>query len=151
MDMPIESVERKDGRAVPVVDYAKAEREWLQKKRIELNAMTTEEFIAWLDRKMAPFLRGVVPAMVIPPDPVMADRLAADVKATVRERIVADVLRAAGVDRRVEEAFAALLPTIQAKATALSSHVAAVLAEKPDEPWTAPVARLAQELGSAGA
>lgn len=27
-------------------------REWLQTHRIELNAMTTPEFIAWLDRKM---------------------------------------------------------------------------------------------------
>ena len=27
--------------------------EWLQTHRVELNAMTTPQFIAWLDRKMA--------------------------------------------------------------------------------------------------
>jgi hypothetical protein len=148
MGLPVESVERKDGRAVPVAAYAEAEREWLQRHRIELNAMTTGEFIDWLDRKMAPFLRDGVPAKVIPPAPVMAERLAADVKSNVREQIVTNVLLAAGVDRQVEEVYAALLPAIQIQSAALPSSVAGALTERPEEPWTAPIARMAAGLVS---
>jgi hypothetical protein len=146
MGLPVEPVERKDGRAVPVAAYAEAEREWLQRNRIELNAMTTDEFIAWLDQKMAPYLSDGVAAKVVPPAPVLADRLAGDVKSKVRERIVARVLSDAGVDRQVEEAYAALLPAIRSHQGSLSSRVAGELAESPEEPWTAPVERMADGL-----
>ena len=146
MDLPVEPVERKDGRAVPVADYAEDEREWLQRHRIELNAMTTGEFIAWLDRKMAPFLSDRVAAKVVPPASVIVARLAENVKSRVRERIVAEVLRAAGTERQVEEAYSVLLPTIEAQSATLPSRVADELTETPEEPWTAPVARMAEGL-----
>src|SRR5262249_52872201 len=49
-----EPVERKDGKRVPVAAYVPDKwRAWLQKHRSELNSMTTPEFVAWLDKKMA--------------------------------------------------------------------------------------------------
>ena len=45
--------------------------EWLQTHRIELNAMTTPELIAWLDRKMAEHSTG----KLIPPPVVIAVEL----------------------------------------------------------------------------
>ena len=45
--------------------------EWLQTHRVELNAMTTPEFIAWLDGKMAEHGAG----KLIPPDDVIAAEL----------------------------------------------------------------------------
>jgi DNA topoisomerase VI subunit B len=44
--------------------------EWLQHSRIELNAFTSAELIAWLDKKMAELGDG----KVIPPDDVLRDR-----------------------------------------------------------------------------
>jgi hypothetical protein len=148
MELPVESVERKNGRTVPVADYADNEREWLQQHRIELNAMTTGEFIAWLDHQIAPFLRGVIAAKVVPPAPVLSECLATDVKSKVREKIVAEVLRAAAVDRQVDTAYAAVLPAIKSQSATLASRVAGELIERPDEPWTAPVARMAEGLAA---
>jgi hypothetical protein len=69
--------------------------EWLQTHRVELNAMTTPNFIAWLDRKMAE--HGV--GKLVPPDDVLiADfdqRVEQKVRATLTERI----LREAGLGR----------------------------------------------------
>jgi hypothetical protein len=148
MGLPVESVERKNGRAVPVANYAEAERKWLQQNRIELNAMTTAEFIEWLDRKMSPFLRDGVAVKVIPPAAVMVDRLAGDVKSKVREKIVADVLQAAGVDWKVEAAFTALGPALQSQSALLMSHVGEALSAMPEVPWTVPVARVAEEIAA---
>jgi hypothetical protein len=46
--------------------------EWLQDHRVELNAMTTPQFIEWLDVKMAK--HGV--GKLIPPADVLEDELA---------------------------------------------------------------------------
>ena len=47
--------------------------EWLQGYRVELNAMTTPQFIEWLDRKFEPHI-----GKVVPPQPVLAERLEGD-------------------------------------------------------------------------
>src|SRR5262249_52737886 len=45
--------------------------EWLQTRRVELNAMTTPQFIQWLDDKMA----GLGGGKLIPPDDVLVAEL----------------------------------------------------------------------------
>ena len=59
MGLEVENVER-DERRKPVADYVRERgrrrhdwEEWLQTHRVELNAMTTPQFIEWLDGKMA--------------------------------------------------------------------------------------------------
>src|SRR5262249_18142923 len=53
MDLPVEPVERKGNRSVAVARYVPAsEARWLQSHRVELNAMTTPQFLEWLDAKM---------------------------------------------------------------------------------------------------
>jgi hypothetical protein len=57
MDLEVEDLEEEKQRK-PVARLRARPRgrdyweEWLQTHRVELNAMTTPEFIAWLDRKM---------------------------------------------------------------------------------------------------
>ena len=69
MGLPIERVQAK--KAVPVADYVDGEwREWLQANRVELNAMSTPSFLAWLDRKM----HGQT-GKLIPPAAVLTRRL----------------------------------------------------------------------------
>ena len=72
MGLEVETVEEKEQRK-PVADYV-LERddgddweEWLQTHRVELNAMTTPQFIAWLDGKMAEHGDG----KLIPPQDVL--------------------------------------------------------------------------------
>lgn len=75
MDLEVEGVETRS-RFSPVADYVLESqygaywRDWLQRSRIEINAMTTPQLIAWLDRKMAK-RHGV---KVIPPVSVLEAR-----------------------------------------------------------------------------
>ena len=56
MELQVEDVEEADRRK-PVANYIVARGrtwvDWLQRHRVELNAMTTPQLIAWLDSKMA--------------------------------------------------------------------------------------------------
>ena len=83
--------ERRKTRRKPVADYVhEYDREhgtewadWLQTHRVELNAMTTEQFIEWLDVKMAEHGDG----KLIPPPEVLEAELAKRVEAKLREDI----------------------------------------------------------------
>lgn len=91
----------------PVAQYVKDRAEdtnwaeWLQTQRVELNAMTTPQFLAWLDDKLAPYDDG----KVMPPDDVMAHRLRERVEQTIEAAIVAEVLAAANIDELVAQAI----------------------------------------------
>ena len=100
MGLQVERFSRGKNRA-PVADYvlARTDRapdgsrweDWLQTHRIELNAMPTPLFIAWLDRKMAQ--HGVL--KLIPPTEVMAQELDERVEDKVRAAITERILREA--------------------------------------------------------
>jgi hypothetical protein len=71
MGLEVETVEVGKQRKA-VADYVRERddrdwEEWLQSHRVELNAMTTPEFIEWLDRKLAGH-----DGKLIPPDDVLA-------------------------------------------------------------------------------
>ena len=90
-------------RRRPVGEYVRARSDrapggetwerWLQHSRVELNAFTSAELIAWLDGKMAEHGAG----KVIPPDDVLHDRF----RDQVRPRVHAAVVTA--IDRRLNE------------------------------------------------
>jgi hypothetical protein len=137
-----EPVSRKDGKAVPVAEYVADEwREWLQTSRVELNAMSTPQFLDWLDAKFAG-----ESGKVIPPKAVLAERLARDVAAALRERITADVLREGRLEERVTTAVEGALPAVKAAANKLRAEVAKVLAKEPEAAWVAPVKLRAERL-----
>ena len=93
-----------------VADYVLDEREgtsweeWLQTHRVELNAMTTPDFIAWLDRKMAKHGDG----KLIPPDDVVAAEFEARLATKVRASITERILREAGIEDQIAEAVDAI-------------------------------------------
>lgn len=144
MGLAPEAVSDSDRRK-PVADYVLDRDDgdewlsWLQETRVELNEMTTPQFIAWLDAKMASFGAG----KVIPPETVLVDeaerRLAAKVRGIVTER----VLREARTDDQVAGALTGLsLPD----ADSLKARVAGWLDEREPDPWTAPVDAAADEV-----
>lgn len=134
------------GGKKPVAEYVEPEwREWLQTNRVELNAMTTPQFIAWLDAKLAPY-----DSKVIPPPDVMADRLAGCVRENLRRAITERVLAEAGIEKLVEQASAGLSGDVVAAAGTLSGDVAAALDERPYDSWTAPVERIAGRIAAGG-
>jgi hypothetical protein len=76
----------------------------LQTKRVELNAMTTPQLIAWLDQKMTDHGDG----KLIPPTPVLEGELAERIESKVRAAITERILREANVDAQVVAAVAAI-------------------------------------------
>src|SRR5262245_17089091 len=93
--LEVEDVEESK-RYRPVADYVLQRddgeywEDWLQTQRVELNAMTTPQFIAWLDKKMAPYQK------LVPPLAVLEAELDKVVEAKVRAAIVDEILKKAG-------------------------------------------------------
>ena len=115
MGLEVETV-KPDTKRKAVADYIRNRRdrsptgqtweEWLQTHRIELNAMTTPEFIAWLDGKMAEHGSG----KLIPPSEVLEAELAERIENKIRAAHTERILREAGLDSQVAATIAAIKP-----------------------------------------
>jgi hypothetical protein len=82
--------------------------EWLQTHRVELNAMTTPQFIEWLDGKMAEHVRKTkLPDKLIPPGEVLETELATRIEQKTRAAITERILREAALDDQVAAAVKA--------------------------------------------
>jgi hypothetical protein len=125
----------------PVAEYAGEFGEWLQTHRVELNALTTAQFIEWLEKKMADFA-----GKVIPPADVLSGRLTEIVRMRVRERIVDQVLSEARVDDRVDEELSRLAGQMAGVVTELPKLVATSLDGDPQQHWRDAVGALAERV-----
>jgi hypothetical protein len=125
MDLQVEQIERKGKGLLPVAWYVLDRDDgpewdrWLQNNRVELNAMTSPEFIAWLDDKMEQHGEG----KVIPPDTILRDRLVSTAEEIVRERTIQEILEKAGLDQRVMDAMNKLAPHIDQQGKNLAEVV----------------------------
>lgn len=106
MELEVEEFEVTEKRR-PVADYV-LEREdgekwdeWFQSNRYELNAMTTPQFLEWLEGKMEEHAVG----KVVPPPEVIAEEAQTRLKAELRTRITARILREANLDAQVDKAM----------------------------------------------
>jgi hypothetical protein len=133
MGLEVETVEA-GKRHKAVADYV-LERgdgdhwdEWLQTRRVELNAMTTPQFITWLDAKMAEHGNG----KLIPPDEVIEAELAERLENHVRADLTEQILREADLEGRVAAAIAA---TRTPKATTLVKDIKALFKREPAREW----------------
>lgn len=146
MGLAVEKVEpMKDAKHRPVADYVPQRWEiWLQTNRIELNAMTSPQFVAWLDSKMAE-QEG---SKLVPPAEVLTDHLIGTTRNVLRERITAEILTRAGVDAQVGQALGAIMPQIQQQATGLEVATRTALQQQPSDRWTLPIERTAARLAA---
>jgi hypothetical protein len=116
---------------------------WLQRHRVELNAMTSSRFITWLDSKMAAFDVG----KVVPPQTVLRERLAAETRQVVRARAVERILSEVGIDAIVDAQMAGVED--QLAAVDPGREVTEDLAGRPDRRWSEPLADLAAKIAAA--
>ena len=110
MELEVEDVEQRS-RAQPVAQYVLDHEDgdgwsldwtgWLQRHRVELNAMTTPQFIAWLDAKMAEHDGR----KIVPPADVLEAEVRAKMAHRLREALVEKVLREARIDEQVTDAL----------------------------------------------
>ena len=128
MGLEVETVKAGERRK-PIADYVKDASEqtapdgddwdrWLQTHRVELNAMTTPQFIAWLDGKMDE--HGV--GKLVPPAEVLTAELNQRVEQKVRATLTERILREAGLDRQVDATVAWRLATRKAGIVGLTFH-----------------------------
>jgi len=150
MDLPVEPVKRKGRKIYPVADYVhertdgKEWNKWLQRNRIELNAMTTPQLIVWLDAKMAEHGQG----RLIPPADVVANHLEQQVHAQVAEAVRDSILKENNLTGQVETEFKNLLPQVRRQESGLLQIIRGTL-ELPEHAhlsWAAVVNGLALKL-----
>jgi len=104
MGLSVENVEAGERRK-PVADYVRERddrdwEEWLQTHRVELNAMTTPQFIAWLDGKMSAYEKLIPPANVLSRE---FDRI---IDQRTRAELMERILREAHFEDQVAAAIA---------------------------------------------
>jgi hypothetical protein len=100
--------------------------EWLQSKRVELNVMSTPEFIVWLDSKMAGYDK------LIPPAEVLEAELSNSIEIKLRTAITERILREAGFENEVATAIAAIEKPSPA---ILAQGIQQLFGEEPDREW----------------
>jgi DNA topoisomerase VI subunit B len=144
LGLEVEDVEA-GTRRKPVADYVRERRdgniwdEWLQTHRVELNAMTTPQFIEWLDGKMADYEK------LIPPTDVLETELEERIEKKIRTAIVDRILREANVDAQVAAAIAEIETP---DSTALAAGIERLFAATPDAQWRDHIESVATELAA---
>ena len=142
LGLPVEPVIEKTNRRAAVADYLKADwAEWLQDNRIELDAMDTPDFIAWLDGKMADY-----EGKLVPPGEVLCQRMEERVRSVLRQREIDKAVREAQVDERVEELFAKVAPRLDAMNGELTDTIEARLLATPERHWASAVDEVADDV-----
>jgi hypothetical protein len=114
---------------------------WLQTHRVELNAMTTPEFIAWLDRKMVEHGGG----KLIPPNEVIAAELEKRLDSKVRAVITERILREARLDDQVA---AALAEIDRPDVAELTVGIKQLFEHNPEHEWRDHVEATADDLSA---
>jgi hypothetical protein len=145
IDLEVEEVEQGDKRK-SVANYVRERKglppdgtsweEWLQTHRVELNAMTTPQFIEWLDGKLAAY------AKLIPPPDVLAAELESRIEDKVRDSISARILREAGLEDQVSAAIAAIR---KPSAAVLAKGIKQLFKQKADREWRDHIETIAAE------
>jgi hypothetical protein len=143
---PAEKCERKHPVASYVAEKSEKWVEWLQEWRVELNAMPTPDFIAWLDRKIADHGGET---KLVPPEKVLRHRLTEHARQKIRDRLVAAAIEEARVDERTETELKSVVARMEALDGDLVDSVQQALADNPDQLWTRPVEAVAESLVSA--
>ena len=104
MDLEVEEVDAGERRKPSRPTCLPNARDWLRHHRVELNAMTTPQFIGWLDGKMAAFGNG----KLVPPARVLTERSERTLEIRLHRQITEQILREAGIEEKVAAALQAI-------------------------------------------
>ncbi len=143
MGLPSEKVDRSKGKS-PAGYLSSREREWLRYNRIELNAMTTPQFLSWLDSKMEQY----EPKKLIPPAETIREKFEEELLLGISETITEKILKEAKAGEQIEVAFE------NAKEKVLGENwepeIIEALEENPTFGWRSPVTDIAGRIAKGG-
>lgn len=127
-------------RKLPTANYVDTRwANWLQTKRVELNAMTSPQFLDWLDSKFQEYTPKVVP-----PREVLAAKLDTHLQASVESLLAERILKEAGFSEQVKAIMARA--TKEGSSLDLLALVDKGLAANPEHQWSSPLADAAEDL-----
>ena len=133
-------------KAVPVASHLSDEnKRWLQSYRIEMNAMTTAQMLAFIDRKMA-----ALEGKVVPPAEVVRSRFEDEARKALTASMTAEAIRRANVAVRVEAEMNLRAAELRAAAGDLAAELPAMLRAEPLQHWSALAAGRAEEFVAGG-
>lgn len=150
MDLEVETFESKSRR--PVAQYIKDKdrtncwdtdyEQWLQTNRVELNAMTTPQFLQWIEEKISEYDNG----KVIPDEDTLIDNLNANVEMLVKEEVKERLLREAGYDDIVAKEIRNTTSKVVEQLGQLRNNVEYRLEKNSENHWTKPIKDIAKKI-----
>lgn len=136
--------EKIDDTSNPAADYLEPEyKKWLQTNRVELNAMTTPQFIEWIESKMNKY--GIV-GKVIPEDKILDEELTNNVKYLVKERAKERILMENNFEQQCNNEVISLEEKIKEKRAQLKEEVGHALESNPVQIWKEPIKAIAEQI-----
>lgn len=120
------------------VDY----NEWLQTNRIELNAMTTPQFLEWLEDKISEYDNG----KVVPDRYTIKEKLEKDTNNLIYHKVMNEILKANNFDEIVKSEIEKIKPLIEEKSKDITYDVTIALENERSKHWTNPVNDIAKEI-----
>ena len=117
-------------------------KDWLQEYRVELNAMSTPQFIAWLEEKIRSYDQG----KVIPPEKVMTEYLDGKLQSELKERIADRILLENNHEAQAAAAFREVKQSFSDRQIRLTEIVPAELARQPVQLWREVIAEVGDEV-----
>lgn len=131
MGLEMEDAE-KTKKKKAVADYIELKwQTWLQSKRVELNAMSTPQFIDWLEQKIQMYDKG----KVIPPEAVIKDELDANIKQQISTIIKDKILEENNFQEQVNKSFLEIRGTYADSISNVRNDVRDGLKQAPTKAW----------------
>ena len=142
MKLTLESVKRKDNKAIPVADYVDLKwKQWLQSNRAELNAMDGPLFVKWLSQKFAKYT-----GKLIPPKSVLVDELYDKTEKLIYDFLADVAIRNAQVKEQTQTAIDNLQPQFGAFKKQIFLMVKKQLDTNATLQWKIPIDKVAKKL-----
>ncbi len=141
LDLEIEKISH--NRRQPVADNYKKYEDWLQKNRVELNAMDSPTFIVWITKKIAPYA-----GKVIPPEDALYNHALKNAEQELREKVREKIEQEMNINELIEREYQEQLPELEreVKNIELMDVVNEDLSYEPEHNWREPVETLTSRL-----
>ncbi len=141
MGLQVETFNSKGRR--PVADYVDYSwTDWLQSHRVELNSMTTPQFIQWMEDKMEE--HGV--GKVVPSQIVLEIELEKNAQEIIRQNLIQKLLDENNFNNRLQEEISGAKTKIDVAKNQLRSQVTERLYNSPEFRWDQPIQEIARKV-----
>nr|DAJ70565.1 MAG TPA: hypothetical protein [Caudoviricetes sp.] len=138
MMLPKEKVEKNSETSANSLDFES--KHWLQSNRVELNAMTSPQLVAWIEKKFDQYACS----KIVPQENILRNELKNRLALRAREKIQEEILQANNYDNRVKQYLQPLVGEILK--TDLIPIVSKHFETQPDDLWKAPISTFADKM-----